>query len=222
MAPLATGNVPPVDRIRSSSPASKQSIEEIAFSAALICLEGHYNDEPPIPGHKSRAKVMAMVTKTLEKTHSIKEVRDTLSTNVEIWIHLTKIFAAAVPNLSTRSVGPLATLNDIEKSLTSQESTQLIVKNHAGLKQDLQILNKLMHIARNLVVTTVAQELCAAVSFDQMVYQTIILCINVTSKGSDGEVLDNGCRTKLNEITELCMLQSAGPALFFAPKLTYV
>lgn len=133
--------------------------------------------------------------------------REALSRNVAIWIWLTRIFAAAIPNLTTRSVGPLASLNDPDKGVTPQESTALIVKNYQGLKDDLQILNKLMHIARNLLVTTepeVPQDLCAAVHFDQMVYQTIILCVNVTSKGYDGEVLDENSRQRLNEITELC------------------
>lgn len=124
-----------------------------------------------------------------------------------IWIWLTRIFAAAIPNLTTRSVGPLASLNDPDKGVTPQESTALIIKNYQGLKDDLQILNKLMHIGRNLLVTSepeVPQDLCAAVHFDQMVYQTIILCVNVTSKGYDGEHLDEVSRTRLNEITDLC------------------
>lgn len=120
---------------------------------------------------------------------------------------LTKIFSAAIPDLTTRSVGPLASLNDPDKGVTPQESTALIIKNYQGLKDDLQVLNKLMHIARNLLVTTepeLPQDLCAAAQFDQMVYQTIILCVNVTSKGYDGEVLDENSRQRLNEITELC------------------
>ena len=148
-----------------------------------------------------------MVSRTLEKTHGFKDVREALSRNVAIWIWLTRIFAAAIPNLTTRSVGPLSSLNDPEKGVTPQESTALIIKNYQSLKDDLQILNKLMHIARNLLVTTepeVPQDLCAAVHFDQMVYQTIILCVNVTSKGYDGEILDDQSRLKLNDITDLC------------------
>lgn len=132
---------------------------------------------------------------------------EALSKNVTIWVWMTRIFAAAIPNLTTRSVGPLASLNDPDKGVTPQESTALIIKNYQGLKDDLQMLNKLMHIARNLLVTSepeVPQDICAAVHFDQMVYQTIILCVNVTSKGYDGEVLDDVSRARLNEITDLC------------------
>ncbi|KAJ0284653.1 hypothetical protein COL940_003974 [Colletotrichum noveboracense] len=181
-----------------------ESIEERCFSAALICLEGHYTI-PPM-GPQTAARVSSMIAKTLEKTHTFKHVRETLSRNVEIWIWLTKIFGAAIPSLTTRSVGPLSSLNDPEKGVTPQESTALIVKNHHSLKDDLSILNKLMHIARNLLVTSepeVPQDICAAVHFDQMVYQTIILCVNVTSKGYDGEILDETSRAKLNEITDM-------------------
>lgn len=79
--------------------------------------------------------------------------------------------------------------------------------NYDSIKNDLSILTKLMHIARNLLVNAepqVPQDICAAVHFDQMVYQTIILCVNVTSKGYDGEILDEADRLRLAEITELC------------------
>jgi hypothetical protein len=105
-------------------------------------------------------------------------------------------------------VGPLSALNDPDKGVSPQESTALIVLNHVSVKEDLGTLIKLMHIARNLLVNAepeVPQDICAAVHFDQMVYQTIILCVNVTSKGYDGEILDETQRLKLTDITELCM-----------------
>ncbi|CAN8098443.1 unnamed protein product [Discula destructiva] len=181
------------------------TIEERCLSAALICLEGHYTDNPPM-GPLTHEKVVRLVSTSLEKTHASKDVRESLSRNVAIWIWITRIFAAAIPNLTTRSVGPLASLNDPDKGVTPQESTALIIKNYQGLKDDLQILNKLMHIARNMLVTSepeVPQDISAAVHFDQMVYQTIILCVNVTSKGYDGETLDDPSRLRLNEITDL-------------------
>lgn len=92
--------------------------------------------------------------------------------------------------------------------ITTPDVTALIIKNYATLKEALQMLNKLMHIARNLLVTTtpqVPQDLSAAIAFDQEVYEAICLCVNVTSKGIDGEMPeDDASRVKLNEITELC------------------
>ncbi len=133
--------------------------------------------------------------------------RESLSKSVEVWIWLTRDFAAAIPSLTTRSIGPLPSLNDPDRSVSSQESTALITKNYPSLKEDLQLLVKLMHIARNLLVVPepeVPQDLCAAAQFDQMLYQTIILCINVTSKAYEGDALEDGAKLKLNEITELC------------------
>lgn len=51
-----------------------ETIEERCFSAALICLEGHYTDSPPM-GPLTSAKVTSMISRTLEKTHTFKEVR---------------------------------------------------------------------------------------------------------------------------------------------------
>lgn len=53
---------------------SYESIEERCFAAGLICLEGHYNDSP-LMGPQTNAKVVSMISKTLEKTHALKEVR---------------------------------------------------------------------------------------------------------------------------------------------------
>ncbi|KAK3381379.1 hypothetical protein B0H63DRAFT_202101 [Podospora didyma] len=181
------------------------SIEELCFSSALSCFEGWLKLDPAI-GHRTMNYVTKFITRTLEKTHNLKNVRETLSRNVEIWIWLAKDFAAAIPSLTTRSIGPLSSINDPEKGVTPQESTALITKNYQSLKDDLGLLIKLMHIARNLLVVPepeIPQDLCAASQFDQMLYQTIILCVNVTSKAYDGDVLEESARTKLSEITEL-------------------
>lgn len=109
-------------------------------------------------------------------------------------------------------MGPLLNLNDPEKGVSPQESTALIVLNHASIKEDLGTLIKLMHITRNLLVNAepeIPQDICAAVHFDQMVYQTIILCVNVTSKGYDGEILDEAQRIKLADVSELCKLNKS-------------
>lgn len=53
---------------------SNDSIEERIFSAALICLEAHYL-QSPLMGGQSMTKVLTIITKTLEKTHTLKDVR---------------------------------------------------------------------------------------------------------------------------------------------------
>jgi palmitoyltransferase len=51
-----------------------ETIEERCFAAALVCLEGHYTQSPPM-GPQTAAKVSSMITKTLEKTHTIRKAR---------------------------------------------------------------------------------------------------------------------------------------------------
>lgn len=85
------------------------------------------------------------------------------------------------------------------------ESTELILANYEVLREDLHYLNNLLVISRNmLAIKETAQEICAAVQFDKEVHKLIILCVNVTSKGYDGESNEEPKRVKLQEITELC------------------
>lgn len=53
---------------------SGETIEERCFSAALVCLEGHYTQEPPM-GPKTTARVNSIIAKTLEKTHTCRKSR---------------------------------------------------------------------------------------------------------------------------------------------------
>ncbi|KAI0863975.1 hypothetical protein F4860DRAFT_466562 [Xylaria cubensis] len=186
----------------------QDSIEERGFAAALICLEGHYQ-QSPVMGPQSITKVMSIVSKTLEKTHTYKDVREILSKNLRIWIWLRRAISAAICDLNEKSLGvrsePFVATRFID--ITTPEVTALIIKNYALLKEALQMLNKLMHIARNLLVTTnpeIPQNLSATINFDHEVIEAICLCVNVLSKGIDGEMPeDEASRAKLNEITEL-------------------
>jgi hypothetical protein len=55
-----------------------------------------------------------------------------------------------------------------------------------------------------LAIKETAQEICAAVGFDTEVKRLIELCVQVTSKGYDGENVPNEERPKLLDVTELC------------------
>ncbi|KAI1353813.1 hypothetical protein F5Y01DRAFT_303040 [Xylaria sp. FL0043] len=187
---------------------NQDSIEERGFAAALICLEGHYQQSPAM-GPQSITKVMSIITKTLEKTHTYKDVREILSKNIRIWLWLRRAISAAICDLNEKSLGvrsePFVATRFID--ITTPEVTALIIKNYVPLKEALQMLNKLMHIARNLLVTTnpeIPQNLSATINFDHEVIEAICLCVNVLSKGIDGEMPeDDASRVKLNEITEL-------------------
>ena len=59
---------------KSQSTDSGETIEERCFSAALICLEGHYTQSPPM-GPLTTARVNSLIAKTLEKTHTCRKSR---------------------------------------------------------------------------------------------------------------------------------------------------
>jgi len=131
--------------------------------------------------------------------------RETLAKNVDVWMHLQKIFNVAIKLLENRSLQPTLAADGTPNNNDVSESAELILKNYEVLREDLHYLNNLLVISRNmLAIKETAQEICAAVRFDKAVQRLVVLCVSVTSKGYDGENVDEGKRGKLNEITELC------------------
>src|SRR5882757_3240436 len=114
------------------------------------------------------------------------------------------VFMAAIPTLSTRSLRE-AFAETASASVDIPESSTLIAENYSTLLEDLTMLNNLLVIARNmLAIKEIAQDICSAVQLDRQITKLIELCVNVTSKGYDGDNVDHQTRSKLNEITELC------------------
>lgn len=183
---------------------NRQTEEERNFNAALICLEHHF-ERPNSYLSEAMKEVKKMVAKTLDLSLNKAEVRETLAKNVDIWMHLRKIFAKAVPHLDRRSLRQTHAADDTSNGVNATESTELILANYEVLREDLHYLNNLLVISRNmLAIKETAQEICAAVGFDREVHKLIVLCVNVTSKGYDGEGGDDAKRVKLSEISELC------------------
>ena len=126
-------------------------------------------------------------------------------------MRLQRIFNLAIPILNGRSLHESYSPNGTVNGTDTPESASLILKNFDLLVQDLHFLNSLLVISRNmLAIKDTAQEICAAVQFDHAVRELIVLCVNVTSKGYDGENVDEISRGKLNEVTELCKFASGG------------
>jgi palmitoyltransferase len=126
-------------------------------------------------------------------------------------MRLNIIFKHAIPILTGRSIHQETVDQPPPSSLDVPESATLILKNYAELVSDLHYLNSLLVISRNmLAIKETAQEICAAVGFDKTVNKLIVLCVSVTSKGYDGENVDESSRVKLNEVTELCKLLPSG------------
>ncbi|KAI6715201.1 hypothetical protein JHW43_002319 [Diplocarpon mali] len=182
---------------------NQQTEEERNFNAALVTLELHF-ERPGTYLQKAMVEVKRMIARTLDLSLNKADVRETLAKNVDIWMHLQKIFNTAIPSLDKWSLGKPETADGLRDSHDVSESAELILKNYEALREDLHYLNNLLVISRNmLAIKDTAQEICATVRFDLAVQRLVVLCINVTSKGYDGETVEVGRREKLNEITEL-------------------
>lgn len=100
------------------------------------------------------------------------------------WDDLSAVLKAAIPSLEQRCfAAPNPTTLEYEGL-----SGPLIASYAVGLLRDLEILNQLVSIARNvLVYGEKVQNLAAERLFDKDVFATISLCVRVTARGYDGE-----------------------------------
>lgn len=102
----------------------------------------------------------------------------------DIWQGLTDVFTKAIPALESQSfIWKSPPAANYEHS-----SSNLIAYNYFSLVKDIERLNDLCTIARNLLATTKkAQNMAAENGFDQRVLALVDTCVRVTARGFDGE-----------------------------------
>lgn len=109
--------------------------------------------------------------------------RHNLGMSPDIWQGLTDVLTKAIPVLESQSFAWKSPSATYEHS-----SSNLIAYNYFSLVKDIERLNDLCTIARNLLATTKkAQNLAAEKGFDQRVLALIDTCVRVTARGFDGE-----------------------------------
>jgi hypothetical protein len=120
----------------------------------------------------------------LYKSHQESDVRSQLGFNPRIWEGLTKVLAAAIPVLEQQSFS----YKNPPNLSYGGSSSELIAAHYPSLVKDIERLNDLCTIARNLLATTKkAQNLAAEKAFDQQILKLIDVCVKVTARGFDGE-----------------------------------
>ncbi|OCT46303.1 putative essential cytoplasmic protein Ctr86 [Cladophialophora carrionii] len=120
----------------------------------------------------------------LYKSHQESDVRSQLGFNPRIWHGLTKVLAAAIPVLEQQSFS----YKNPPNLSYGGSSSELIAAHYPSLVKDIERLNDLCTIARNLLATTKrAQNLAAEKAFDQQILKLIDVCVKVTARGFDGE-----------------------------------
>lgn len=110
--------------------------------------------------------------------------RNAIGTDSNFWHEMVILFRAAIPSLERRSFAVW------DPSAVDYESTSgaLIAQNHPGLWKDLERLNDLVSITRNVLTTgEKAQDQAAECAFDQEVFRLINCCVRVTARGFDGD-----------------------------------
>jgi hypothetical protein len=101
-----------------------------------------------------------------------------------MWLDFTRLFVKAIPALERQSFAP----PDPANPGYSGSSSTLIALNFQSLYKDVERLNDMCVIARNMLATkSDAQDMAADIKFDQLILRLIDVCVRVTARGYDGE-----------------------------------
>ncbi|KAF4547666.1 putative copper transport protein [Elsinoe fawcettii] len=125
-----------------------------------------------------------VVKETLRLTGLKSYIRTAIGTNRPFWEELVGVFRAAVTSLERRS------FQQWDPSSVDYETTSstLIASAYPGLYLDLERLNDLVAIARNVLTAgQEVQDLCAECGFDQQMFRVVNCCVRVTARGYDGD-----------------------------------
>ncbi|KAJ5168676.1 uncharacterized protein N7482_004270 [Penicillium canariense] len=155
---------------------------ELMLKVILAGTLSHYETRGMIDD-KRLEHMLASGKQILYKTHQESEVRHNLGMSPDIWVGLTDVLTKAIPVLESQSFAWKSPRAALEHS-----SSNLIAYNYFSLVKDIERLNDLCTIARNLLATTKkAQNLAAEKGFDQRILALIDTCVRVTARGFDGE-----------------------------------
>ncbi|EGP92441.1 uncharacterized protein MYCGRDRAFT_32716 [Zymoseptoria tritici IPO323] len=124
---------------------------------------------------------------TLKSTAQRIDVREAIGKDERYWEELCTLLKAAIPSLERRC------FSIWDPSQVDYESTSgaLIASHYPGLWKDLERLNDLISISRNvLTVGPVVQDLAAHHFLDAEVFRLINCCVRVTARGYDGSAGD--------------------------------
>lgn len=125
-----------------------------------------------------------VVKKTLEDTRKSLELREELGLSCAFWDDLAAVIKAAIPSLERRCFAAPDPAAPEYEGL----SGPLIASYSPSLLRDLERLNQLVCIARNVQVHgDKVQNLSAERLFDKDIFALINVCVRVTARGYDGE-----------------------------------
>jgi palmitoyltransferase len=155
---------------------------ELLLKLVLTGTQAHY--ESRVIDDKRLEHLLQAGKQILYKSHQESDVRQNLGFSPAVWQGLTDVLTKAVPDLEQQSFS----WKNPAASNFNNSSSDLIAANYFSLVKDIERLNDLCTIARNLLATTKkAQNLAAEKGFDQQILKLIDVCVRVTARGFDGE-----------------------------------
>ncbi|EUC41125.1 hypothetical protein COCMIDRAFT_9107 [Bipolaris oryzae ATCC 44560] len=144
----------------------------------------HFHNPGYIRDDTLRMLERDIVKKTLEESRKSLELREELGLSWEFWDELAGVLKAAVPSLERRCFAAPDPAAPEYEGL----SGPLIASYSPSLLRDLERLNQLVCIARNVLVHGErVQNLSADRLFDKDIFALINVCVRVTARGYDGE-----------------------------------
>ncbi|KIX98440.1 uncharacterized protein Z520_05741 [Fonsecaea multimorphosa CBS 102226] len=155
----------------------------LLLQLVLTGTQTHY-ESPGLIDEKRLEHLLIAGKQILYKSHQESDVRSALGFNPRIWESLTAVLKHALPALEQQSF----TYKHPPHLGFGGSSSELIAAHYLNLVKDIERLNDLCTIARNLLATTKkAQNLAAEKGFDQQILKLIDVCVKVTARGFDGE-----------------------------------
>lgn len=168
--------------------------------------------------------------RTVELTVRDIKAREAIGANERVWSDLVDLFRVALPSLEGRTYSPppapaagagydgaggfdnagaaagaAPTPTSLYDAGVSGPSSNIMVANQATLLRDLQRLDSVLALARNVLTAGErCQNLAAQVGFDREVCAIVNLCVKVTARGFDGDGQTQD-EEKWNSVVNGCM-----------------
>jgi palmitoyltransferase len=151
---------------------------------ALAPYTVHFRNPGYIRDETLRMLERDVVKKTLEDSRKRLELREELGLSWEFWDDLAAVLKAAIPSLEKRCFAQPDPAAPEYEGL----SGPLIASYSPSLLRDLERLNQLVCVARNVLVQGErTQNLAAERLFDKDIFNLVNVCVRVTARGYDGE-----------------------------------
>ena len=161
--------------------------EDKALELVLLCTMGLFRNRKTLT-ERCFDRTMKMCKTVVRRTNNDENVRHILGNNVQHWKDMHDTFALAIPVLEVQSLTA-----DVPQPGAPTSSSALMALNHDTLMKDLERLNDILLVARNLLASTNrVQNIAGESLLDQQVLKLIDLCVRVTARGYDGDTGNTG------------------------------